>query len=284
MVGHSLGEYVAATLAGVFSRNDALQLVAMRGQLMQALERGAMISVPLDETALQQYVTADVCVAGLNSSRASVLSGPITAIEALEARLEREGIASRRLRTSHAFHSAMMEPMLARFEAAVAKLALFEPTVPFVSSVTGTWITADEATSAQYWARQCRQPVRYRDALNCLLTEGFDLLLEVGAGKTLTTLTLQQAKADQAVVALSSFTQTDTVERALAALWNAGVMPDWSAVYAGEQRLRISLPTYPFERKLHWIAPPAKESLLNNTLVADMQSIPTATSEVATDD
>ncbi len=238
MVGHSLGEYVAATVAGVFAREDALHLVALRGRLMQALECGAMISVPLGEAALQQYVTKDVCVAGLNSPRASVLSGPTAAIEALEARLENEGVASRRLRTSHAFHSAMIEPMLSKFEAAVAKLPLHEPEIPLVSSVTGTWITAEEATSAHYWAMQCLQPVRFSDALGCLLADGFDLLLEVGAGKTLTTLAMQQTSTEQSEVAVASFTQTEPIERALGALWAAGVMPDWDAYFAQEQRLR----------------------------------------------
>ena len=265
MIGHSLGEYVAATLAGVFAREDALRLVALRGSLMQTLEPGAMISVPLGELALQQYVTKDVCVAGLNSPRASVLSGPTTSIESLEARLEKDGIAARRLRTSHAFHSAMIEPMLSKFEAAVAKLPLHEPKLSFVSSVTGTWITTEEATSAHYWAMQCRQPVRYSEALACLIADGYDLLLEIGAGKTLTTLAMQQTPPDQAVVAVASFTQTDTVARALATLWTAGVLPDWEAYFANEQRLRLSLPTYPFERKLHWIDPPAKESSLSPT-------------------
>ena len=266
MLGHSLGEYVAATIAGVFTREDALRLIATRGRLMQVVAAGAMISVPLGEAALAQYVTEEVCIAGFNSPRASVLSGPTSAIEALKQKLDLYGVAYRRLRTSHAFHSAMMEPMLAKFETAVSKLALHPPAIPFVSSVTGKWITDDEATSAQYWAQQCRLPVRYSNALQCLLDDGFDLLLEVGAGKMLTTLTTQQAPANQTVVAVASFTQTDTANHALATLWNAGVLPDWAAIYAEERRLRISLPTYPFQRKMHWIAPPAKESPLNSTV------------------
>ena len=283
MIGHSLGEYVAATIAGVFHREDALRLVAARGKLMQALEAGAMISVPLDEAALAQYVTKDVCVAGLNSPRASVLSGPIAAIEKLTQQLERDGIAFRSLRTSHAFHSSMMEPMLAAFEAVVSRLPLQPPAIPFVSSVTGQWITEDEATSAQYWSRQCRLPVRYQDALKTLLNDGFDLLLEVGAGKTLTTLAVQQVPADKAAIAVASLTQTDGVEHALAALWNAGVTPDWTAIYGDERRLRVSLPTYPYQRKLHWIEPPAKESTLNTTLepIAAPPALP-ATVDAAT--
>jgi amino acid adenylation domain-containing protein len=256
MVGHSLGEYVAAMLAGVFTREDALRLVARRGRLMQSLESGAMLSVSLDETGARQYVTKDVSLAALNAPRASVLSGTLKAIDVLERRLVSEGIATRRLRTSHAFHSGTMDPMLAAFEAEVAKLRPQAPRIPFVSSVTGKWITAEEATSPAYWARQCRQPVRFRDALATLLESGADLLVEIGAIKTLTTLAMQQAA--RSVVAIASFTQSETIQHALASFWAAGGNPTWSAVYANEQRLRVSLPTYPFERKLHWIEPPAK--------------------------
>jgi amino acid adenylation domain-containing protein len=257
MLGHSLGEYVTATVAGVFTRNDALRLVALRGRLMQALEPGAMTSVPLDEASVAQDVTADVCAAAFNSPRSSVLSGPVWAIEAAEERLQRDGVASRRLRTSHAFHSAMMDPMIAAFEAEVAKLGLHAPSAPFVSSVTGRWITAEEATSARYWAHQCRKPVRFRAALETLLADGADLLLEAGAGKTLATLAKQTAPQ---IASVASFTQTEPIEQALAALWTAGATPDWAAYFAPEQRLRVSLPTYPFARKLHWVAPPSRES------------------------
>lgn len=274
MIGHSLGEYVAATVAGVFSREAGLGLIAERGKMMQAMQPGAMISVPLDEVGARQYVTADVSIASLNSPRSSVLSGSLAAIETLEKKLAAEGIATRRLPTSHAFHSAMMKPMVTKFEAAIARVSLREPNIPFVSSVSGTWIMPDEAINPQYWASQCEEPVRYRDALECLIDEGYDLLLELGAGKTLTTLTIQQSKSDR-VVAVASLPQDVPIERALAAIWNAGVMPDWAAVFEDEKRLRISLPTYPFERRLHWIAPPAKESpLIKPLTIADISAMP----------
>jgi len=258
MVGHSLGEYVAATVAGVLSREDALRLVAVRGRMMQALEPGAMISVPLDEDDVAQYVTADVCMAALNSPRASVLSGPLAAIAAIEATLTANGVASRRLRTSHAFHSATMDPMLAAFEAEVAKVTLRNPAIRYVSSVTGRWITADQATNPKYWAQQCRKPVRFRAAFETLLKD-VDLVLEVGAGRTLTTLATQQLPKDRTIATIASFTQTDTVQDALAALWSAGAALSWTAYYAQEQRRRVSLPTYPFQRQLHWIEPPAAQ-------------------------
>ena len=258
LLGHSLGEYVAAALAGVFAREDALRLVCLRGQMMQALPEGAMLSVALSEEVLHSYLGHGLDLAAVNSPRACVVSGTQKAIATLAARLEQNGVASRLLRTSHAFHSAMMDPMLAGFEAEVAKLPLQAPKIPFVSSVTGEWITKREATSAAYWAKQCRMPVRYRAALDCLLNDRVDLLLEMGAGKTLTTLALQQADTQ----AIASFTQardgapSTTVQDAFATLWPLGVAPNWPAYYAAESRRRISLPTYPFERKLHWIAPP----------------------------
>ena len=158
VVGHSLGEYTAATLAGVFTWEQALQLVCLRGQMMDAMPRGAMTSVPLNEAALTPYLRPGVSIAALNSPRASVFSGPFDAIGALESDLTRDGVVFRRLRTSHAFHSAMMQPMVEEFEAEVAKLPLQPPTMPFVSSVTGTWITPEQATSPRYWAEQVILP------------------------------------------------------------------------------------------------------------------------------
>jgi amino acid adenylation domain-containing protein len=255
MVGHSLGEYVAATVAGVFDRDDALRLVALRGRMMGALPAGAMISVALPEAELAKYLSAEVSIAALNAARASVLSGTTAAIEELERRFASEDVASRRLRTSHAFHSAMMEPMLAEFEAELRKMLLHAPRVGFVSCVTGTWITAEQATSAEYWVKQCRQPVRFADALGTLVAGGSNVLLEVGPGETLTTLALGQ-RAGTAVASFGRPGQNKTVQDALAELWKAGVGVDWAAIYRNERRLRISLPTYPFERKLHWVEPP----------------------------
>ena len=260
MLGHSLGEYVAATLANVFTRDQALRLVCLRGRMMQALPAGAMLSVALGEAEASRYVSNEISLAAVNSLRACVLAGTLAAIDEVAAKLEREGVATRRLRTSHAFHSAMMQPMMADFEAEVAKVPMQAPTMRFVSSVTGQWITAEEATSAAYWAQQCRKPVRFQAALACLMDAGIDLLLEVGPGKTLTTLAQQQTNA-KAVASFSQARETAaaaTPQDALASLWSAGVALDWNRYYAQEQRRRVSLPTYPFERKLHWIAPPPK--------------------------
>jgi amino acid adenylation domain-containing protein len=265
VVGHSLGEYVAATLAGVFTWEQALGIVCLRGRMMDAMDPGAMTSAPLEEKALAPYLLAGVSIAALNSPRASVLSGPFAAIEAVEAALAANDVTFRRLRTSHAFHSEMMRPMVSEFEAEIAKLTLQAPTMPFVSSVTGTWITPEQATSPRYWAEQVVLPVRFSEAVATLTQQGMNLLIEVGPGEALTALALHQRKAgENSFTALASMPmprgdgEAKSIRHALAMLWMEGVPPNWAAVFAEDQPRRISLPTYPFERKLHWMEPPVR--------------------------
>ncbi|WP_260739996.1 non-ribosomal peptide synthetase/type I polyketide synthase [Tunturiibacter lichenicola] len=262
MAGHSIGEYVAAVLAGVMSREDALRLVSIRGRMMQEMARGGMVGVRLSEAELQPYLSEDISLAALNAPKLSVLAGPIEAIELLKQRLTSDGALFRRLRTSHAFHSSMMDPMLSAFEAEVAKVSLRPPYRPYVSSFTGTWILPEQATSARFWSEQVRNPVRFADALKTLMSAP-QILLEVGPGSTLSTLARQQPNGNESII-ISSLSQRDeqspaeagSLQEALGQLWMAGAAPNWTEVYASEQRSRVPLPTYPFERKLHWIAPP----------------------------
>ena len=264
MIGHSVGEYVAAAVAGVMSLEDALRLVTLRGRMMGALPDGTMLSVPLGQESVTKYLSGVISLAALNAPRSSVVAGATPAIEELEKRLEEDGISSRRLKTSHAFHSSMMDPMLAEYEAEVARIRLHAPKLPFVSSVTGTWITDAEATSSQYWAHGCRQPVRFADAVRTLVSDGTNVLLEVGPGRTLVSLARQSTVGE--VMAVASFSpatgrqEAGTVEDALAVLWSSGVAVDWQAVYKEESRRRVSLPTYPFQRKLHWVEPPGRRA------------------------
>jgi len=260
--GHSIGEYVAAVLAGVMSREDALRLVSIRGRMMQEMPRGGMVGVRLSESELSPYLSADISLAALNAPKLSVLAGPPEAIEELEKKLTLNGAFFRRLRTSHAFHSSMMDPMLAGFEAEVAKVSLHPPSQPYVSSFTGTWIQSEQATSPRFWSEQVRNPVRFSDALKALMSTP-RTLLEVGPGNTLSTLARQQPKSSESTI-ISSLSQRDEqspvekglLQEALSQLWLAGATPNWTNVYAQEQRRHVSLPTYPFERKLHWIEPP----------------------------
>lgn len=262
MIGHSIGEYVAACLAGVFSLEDALALVATRGRLMQQAPPGAMLAVPLGAREVQTYLDDRLDLAAINEPSLSVVSGPFDAIDALEARLAGQGLSGRRLHTSHAFHSAMMGGVLERFTEEVARVRLSPPEIPFVSNVTGTWISAQEATDAGYWARHLRHTVRFADGVRELLMERDRLLLEVGPGRTLSTLVGRHPdRTDQHVLVSSMRSAVETrsdrarVLDALGRVWAAGSDVDWTAVHAGERRHRVPVPTYPFERQRYWIEP-----------------------------
>jgi acyl transferase domain-containing protein/acyl carrier protein len=263
MIGHSLGEYVAACLAGVFTLDDALTLVAARGRLMQALPAGAMLAVPLSEQDLRPQLGTEISLAAVNGPALCVASGPTAAIEALEDRLTARGVTSRRLHTSHAFHSGMMDPALEAFAVEVARVDRQAPKMPFVSNVTGTWITADEATSVDYWVSHLRQPVRFADGVQTVLADS-RVCLEVGPGRTLATLVQQQRQQAErgrpVLPVVTTLRHPDEREadqavllRALGQLWLSGVAIDWSGFTAAERRRRVPLPTYPFERKRFWI-------------------------------
>ncbi|MBW4500874.1 MAG: SDR family NAD(P)-dependent oxidoreductase [Scytonema hyalinum WJT4-NPBG1] len=266
MIGHSIGEYVAACLAGVMSLEDALTLVAMRGRLMQQLPSGSMLSIPLSEAEVKPLLNENLSLAASNAPSSCVVSGTHAAIDELSERLIAQGLEYRRLHTSHAFHSQMMEPILQAFIAEVKKITLNPPQIPFISNLTGTWISAQEATNPNYWASHLRQTVRFADGISVLLQEPNRILLEVGAGRTLYTFVKQQAGGTQQAI-LSSLRhpkeeQADVafLLNTLGRLWFFGVSVDWSNFYASERRHRIPLPTYPFERQRYWIEPQKKSS------------------------
>ncbi|HEU4326189.1 MAG TPA: SDR family NAD(P)-dependent oxidoreductase [Roseiflexaceae bacterium] len=262
MIGHSVGEYVAACLAGVLSLEDALALVAERGRLMQALPPGAMLSVPLSEAALRPLLAADLALAASNGPEQSVVAGPRPAVAALAERLAAQGVAARELHTSHAFHSPMMRPAQEPFARRVAGARLRPPQIPFLSNITGTWITPDQATDPRYWARQLTETVRFGEGLAVLLQTPGQVLLEVGPGRTLTALaTHHPARApEQPALASLPHPRDPQPDRAcllgaLAQLWLAGVPVDWERHSDPATRRRVALPTYPFERQRFWIAP-----------------------------
>ena len=285
LVGHSVGEYVAACLAGVFSLDDALAVVATRGRLIQALPGGAMVAVRLSEQAVTPLLTAALSLASVNGPEACVVAGPKGEIGALEAILAAREIIHRRLRTSHAFHSSMVDPMLGEFGAVVRALALKAPQIPIVSTVTGARLSAAEATDPGYWTRHVRQTVRFSAALATLgAEEGGNrrLLLEVGPGRTLATLAKQTLPHH---VALSSLGDAATHEGAaladaLAKLWSTGVVVDWAAVHRPHSRRRVSLPGYAFEPQRHWIEPPRSATA---PLQANSSAVPTPTISSSTE-
>ncbi|MEG4809882.1 SDR family oxidoreductase [Microcoleus sp. F8-D3] len=264
-IGHSIGEYVAACLAGVFSLEAALQLVAVRGRLMQQLPAGAMISVSLPEAEVRSLLNAELSLAASNAPSSCVVSGSFSAVNALENRLAEGGLDYRRLHTSHAFHSQMTDPILELFAEEVKKVKLTPPQIPFISNVTGTWIADAEATDPNYWVKHLRQTVRFSDGIAELLQESERILLEVGPGRVLSTFAKRYQVRDRDRTIVTSMRHPNEQQsdiafllKALGRLWLAGVEIDWPSFYAREQRSRIPLPTYPFERQRYWIEPPLK--------------------------
>lgn len=262
MIGHSIGEYVAACLSGVMTLEEALKLVAIRGKLMQQLPAGAMLAIPLTEQEIEPLLGSDLSIAAINSSNLCVVSGSIEAIAQLEEKLGSQELDCRRLHTSHAFHSIMMEPMLAEFRSHITKVCLKSPQIPYISNVSGNWITAREASDPDYWIRHIRQPVNFAAGLQILLKEPQQVLLEIGAGRTLSTLAKRHSdkKLEQVILTSLRHPQENQSDLAfllstLGQIWMSGVNIDWNAFYASEKRRRLPLPTYPFERQYYWIEP-----------------------------
>ncbi|HEX5123390.1 MAG TPA: beta-ketoacyl synthase N-terminal-like domain-containing protein, partial [Rhodanobacteraceae bacterium] len=264
MIGHSVGEFVAATIGGVWSLEDALNLVVRRGRLMQAQPRGAMLSVRLDATALAPRLTDGLSIAAENAPNATVVSGSFEAIDALRGALERESIAAKTLRTSHGFHSSMMDGVLAPFRELVARVKLSPSAVPIASTRTGAILGDEEIVSPDYWTRQLRDAVRFSPALLTLLKRHDVPLLEIGPRATLCQLARQHAEARGRIVVPSL---ADTAERERSAwlgaageLWSAGVAIPVAELMRQGRRRRVCLPTYPFERRRCWVdAAPAHD-------------------------
>jgi acyl transferase domain-containing protein/thioesterase domain-containing protein len=262
MLGHSIGEYVAACLAGVFTLEEAVRLVAARGRLMQALPPGAMLGVPLPEAEVAALLAAhpELSLAAVNAPASCVVSGPREAIAVLREELGGQGLETRPLRTSHAFHSTMVEPALPAFREVVAGVELRAPEVPYLSNLTGTWITREEATDPEYWTRHLRSTVRFADGLAALFGQPGRVLLEVGPGRTLSTLASQHPQKAAAELIAATLgppkdgaVELDAVLEAAGRLWAAGLEIDWERFHGPARRRRVPLPTYPFERQRHWV-------------------------------
>jgi acyl transferase domain-containing protein len=264
MIGHSIGEYVAACLAGVFSLEDALSLVAARGALMQALPGGAMMALPVGEDQVRPLLGDDIDLAAVNAPSSCVASGPHQAVGELERVLAVQGILCRPLQTSHAFHSRMMDPIIGPFRDRIAAVERRPPSRPFLSNLTGEWITSEQATDPSYWVDHLRNCVRFANGAARLLEGDRHLLVEVGPGETLTTLVGQQQKAAASsspppvpTMRHPRRQQSDvaTLLAALGTTWLHGGRVDWQRYWSGERRRRVPLPTYPFERRRFWIDP-----------------------------
>lgn len=256
MLGHSLGELVAACLAEVFTLPDALRFVAARAQLMQDLPPGRMLAVPLSEVDTLPLLGDGAELAAVNAPGSCVVAGPGPAVDRVQRVLDGRGVPVRELATSHAFHTALVEPALPGLARVLADLVLKPPVTPFLSNVTGTWITAEDATDPGYWVRHTRSAVRFADGVAAVLGRGPAALAEVGPGRALSTLVCARADPPPVVPVLptprdGALDEQRTARTAVGQLWRYGAPVDWTAWHAGAPRHRVPLPTYPFARVTH---------------------------------
>jgi acyl transferase domain-containing protein len=252
MLGHSIGEYVAACLSSVLSLTDALDLVAVRGRLME-IPGGGMLAVPLAEAELRATLPAGLSIAAVNGAALCAVSGPTSDVSAFEARLAARGIRTQAIHAAAAFHSAMMEPILDSFRQSVSRIVLAPPSIPYISNVTGTWMTVEDARDPAFW-----------DGLQEVARDQEPILVEVGPGRTLAALARPASTAERPLEILSTIRHphddvddATVLQTAVGRLWLAGAAVDWVGYHGGEERRRVALPTYPFERQRHWILPPA---------------------------
>jgi len=263
-IGHSIGEFVAATLSGVMQLSDALRLVATRGRLMKSLPEGSMLSVRLGASEVEGDLPSGLDLAAANGPELCVVAGPTEDLLRYAGYLEEQDVKCRILHTSHAFHSSMMDPVVEPFEEVVRGITLAAPRVPFVSTVTGAWITAEEATDPGYWARHLRSPVLFASAVSVLLQEPERVMIECGPRRTLSTLALQQRPKRPGRVFSCMPDSAEPADEyvsllmAVGSSWANGCEVDWRHFHEDEKRRRFSLPTYAFQRKRYWIEPGAR--------------------------
>ena len=262
MIGHSLGEYVAACVAGVFSLEEAVKLVAARSRLMQTLPRGAMVAVDMPEPDVRPFLGDELQFAAINGPSLCVVSGRIEAITAFERQMRAHGAECRRLYIDVASHCKLVESILSEFTEIVRTLKINTPTTPYISNVTGSWITAAQLKNPAYWAQHLRSTVRFADGLSELMKRDTRVFLEVGPGHTLAMLANRHPdkSARQIVIASQRHPRENHPDlryalNALGLLWTSGTRVDWKAFSGGEKRRRVELPTYPFQRQSFWVEP-----------------------------
>ena|SRR5689334_4422623 len=258
MIGHSLGEFAAACIAGVFSVEEGLRLVATRGKLMQQVAGGAMLSVLLSEEELKPLLDqiGGLEIAVINTPSSCVVSGSRHKIETLEAELTHREIMTRRLRVTGAGHSSAVDPVLENFRKVVLEVRLQAPKMPYLSNLTGQWINGEEITDPDYWVKHLRNTVRFSDGAAELLKDPELILLEVGPGTTLSKLLSQHSARPPQLSVLSSLPPASEPQPdmqymlgGLGRLWMEGAKVEWNRFYETENRRRVALPTYPFERE-----------------------------------
>ncbi|GCE50443.1 acyl transferase domain-containing protein [Thermosporothrix hazakensis] len=264
LLGYSLGEYVAACLSGILSLEDALTLVVQRARAIDELPAGTMLAVNAPEAQVQRYLSSHISLAAVNSPMTCVLAGSPDAIASLEQRLHEQEIACFRIQTTHAFHSFMLEPLRPIVTKYAHSVRRSTPRIPLISNVTGTWLTDEQALDPTYWAAHMCQTVQFVRGVEQLLHDPEWLVLEVGPGQGLSSFVKQHLACGSARLPLihpllpAAYDRQPTqafLLKTLGKLWLAGVPVNWAGFHAQEQRYRVSLPTYPFERQRHWLTP-----------------------------
>lgn len=279
-IGHSIGEFVAAHLAGVFSLQDALKIIATRGKLISQVSKGSMLSVRLTVDELKATLNnKPLSIAAINGTNSCVVAGADDVITQYAEELTSQNISNRSLQTSHAFHSAMMDSIIEPFEEVVRSVSLNIPRIPIMSSVTASWMKDEEAISSSYWANHLRKTVNFSGALLSLTAEKNDILLEVGPGNVTSNLAKQHgAKIGNKVIASLDKANDESSEyisliKALGQLWLYGAMPDWQSYYKKDgHRIKINIPSYAFNRSKFWIEPKEYIYTPNNPASNNKQS------------
>jgi amino acid adenylation domain-containing protein len=284
LIGHSIGEYVAACLAGVFELEQALSLVIERGRLMQSMPPGSMLAVRTRPEALADLLGPELDLAAHNAPELSVVSGPTDAVDRFVARATERGLESQALHTSHAFHSSMMDPILEPFARAVEAAGAQAPRISIVSGLTGKLLTDAEARSPEYWANQLRRAVRFADGVRTLSDREARVLLEVGPSTALMTSAAKQTEGVRPRRLLETLGHPkqdrpamDALLRCLGRLWFEGVPVDWDKVYDAPSRRLVRLPVYPYTRSRYWMSVP-KATEASSAVAAPSASLEVAAS------
>ena len=261
VTGHSVGEFAAASIAGMFELEDAVRLVAIRGRLMQAQPTGKMLAVRAPASQVESLLPEGIAVAAINAPELTVVSGPTDLVDELVAMLTTQGIPSSPLVTSHAFHSSMMTPVRRPLVEAAAAVPCKPATLPIASTALGRIAADRELCDPMYWGQQLMSPVRFAESVAAVAQDQDHILLEVGPGQTLTTLSRQTLSRQVSRVIIPCLgaakapgSNVENILTALGKLWVVGATPDWVSFQAG-RRHRVALPTYPFERKRFWVEP-----------------------------
>ncbi|MGE5343914.1 MAG: amino acid adenylation domain-containing protein [Candidatus Omnitrophota bacterium] len=260
MIGHSFGEYAAAYVSGVFSLEDALTLVVLRGQLMEKTLAGAMMSVPLSAEELKPLLTDEISLAAINTPSLCIVSGPTTAIETFEKELNEQGHECLRINFPRASHSNMMVPILDEFEAQARTITWNPPQIPYIAGLTGDWVTNEDAMNPRYWARHMAETIQFSPGIKKILEKPDAVFLQVGCDRGLPLFVTKHREGKDGNVKINLLRNPkETVSdsyyllHSIGLLWLHGVTIDWSTYYANERRNRIPLPGYVFDRKYYWL-------------------------------